>query len=138
MGFQWKFSDNDLTRYFVFTVLPFGLSTATYIFTKTLKPLENYWRCNGVHIALFLDDGWITEEQASCKTLSNNIRSDLANAGFLINYEKSRWEPCQVIEWLGLIWNSKNGTIKITDKRVQTITRYIQKILENPNSVSER
>ena len=44
-------------RYFVFTVLPFGLSSAPYIFTKCLKPLEKYWRFNGVNIALFLDDG---------------------------------------------------------------------------------
>ena len=34
------------------------LSSAPYIFTKCLKPLEKYWRFNGVNIALFLDDGW--------------------------------------------------------------------------------
>ena len=45
-------------RYFVFTFLPFGLSSAPYIFANCLKPLEKYWRFNRVNIALFLDDGW--------------------------------------------------------------------------------
>ena len=34
------------------------LSSGPYIFAKCLKPLEKYWRLNGVNIALFLDDGW--------------------------------------------------------------------------------
>ena len=35
LGFAWNFDGN--TRYFVFNVLPFGISTAGYIFTKVLK-----------------------------------------------------------------------------------------------------
>lgn len=34
LGFSWKI--NGKIRYFVFTVLPFALSSAGYIFTKTL------------------------------------------------------------------------------------------------------
>ena len=43
---------------YVFTVLPFGLSSAPYVFTKVLKPLEKYWRIQGLCIAIFWDDGW--------------------------------------------------------------------------------
>lgn len=32
------------TQYYVFTVLPFGLATACYLFTKLLRPLVHYWR----------------------------------------------------------------------------------------------
>ena len=49
-----------MTRYFVFTVLPFGLSSAPHIFTKVLKPLEKYWRVFGFNIALFLDEGFLS------------------------------------------------------------------------------
>ena len=40
LGFSWKASDSGDEIYYVFTVLPFGLSTAPYVFTKLLKPLE--------------------------------------------------------------------------------------------------
>ena len=43
------------------TVQPFGLSSATYIFTECLKPLEIYRKVNGVNIALLLDDGWLID-----------------------------------------------------------------------------
>ena len=59
LGFAWSFSNSGQRRYFVFTVLQFGLSTASYIFTKMLKPLVKYWRINGLKLGLFLDDGWI-------------------------------------------------------------------------------
>ena len=53
LGFSWKFR-NGVTHHFVFKVLPFGLSSASHIFTKVLKPLEKYWRVFGFNIALFL------------------------------------------------------------------------------------
>lgn len=51
LGFSW----NNL--FYVFTVLPFGLSSAPYIFTKCLRPMVRYWRQSGVNIVLYLDDG---------------------------------------------------------------------------------
>jgi hypothetical protein len=37
LGFAWKF--NNIEKYFVFTVLPFGLQSSAYIFSKVLRPL---------------------------------------------------------------------------------------------------
>ena len=105
LGFAWRFSNNKSCRYFVFTVLPFGLSTAPHIFTKILKPLVKYWRYSGINLGLFLDDGWLTESEreACCKSLSQRVRSDLHESGLIINEDKCQWDPCQVMEWLGLI-----------------------------------
>ena len=36
--------------FFAFTVLPFGLSTGPYIFTKVQKPLVRHWRAKGFRI----------------------------------------------------------------------------------------
>ena len=46
-----------VANYFVFAVLPFGLSTACYLFTKLLRPLIRYWRGQGLKAILYLDDG---------------------------------------------------------------------------------
>ena len=41
LSFAWTFR-NGTTKFFQFTVLPFGLSSALYIFTKLLKPFVKY------------------------------------------------------------------------------------------------
>ena len=44
LEFCWRSPDSNNEVFYVFTVLPFGLSAASYIFTKLLKPLEKNWR----------------------------------------------------------------------------------------------
>ena len=55
LGFSWE--QNGSVKYFVFTVLPFGLTSAPFIFTKTMRVLVKYWREQAVKIASFIDDG---------------------------------------------------------------------------------
>jgi len=55
LGFQWEIE--GITSYSVFAVLPFGLSTACYLFTELLKPLIRYWRGRGLKAIIYLDDG---------------------------------------------------------------------------------
>ena len=51
--------------FFMFTVLPFGLSSAPYIFTKLLRPLVKHWRSQGIHTVVYLDDGFDVESTKS-------------------------------------------------------------------------
>ena len=51
-------------------------------------------------------------------------------AGFVINEEKSVWEPTQVLDWLGMTWNSLLGTLKIVDSRIEKITNTIYRIIK--------
>ena len=59
--------------YFAFNVLPFGMSTAPYIFTKVLKAVINYWRSAGRRICMFLNDGLGGN---SCKGSASNLESN--------------------------------------------------------------
>ena len=106
-------------------------------FFQCLKPLEKYWRFNGFNIALFLDDGWlINSDRDTCAVLATNIWSDLRKSGFITNDEKSQWCPSQVREWLGIIWNTINGTISISERRVNSIAKSVDKILLRDRLVS--
>ena len=58
LGFQWEI--DGVIRYFCFSVLPFGLSTAPFIFTKVCRPLVKWWRFHDIRIVLYLDDGFST------------------------------------------------------------------------------
>ena len=125
--------------FFAFTVLPFGLASAPYVFTKCLKPIEKYWGFQGVRIALFLDDGWLIENSLNaCRVLSCKIKTDLYNAGLVANDEKSIWQPSQSIEWLGIIWNSVHGTIHITGRRSSSIDASIDSLVKQTFVVSAK
>jgi len=83
LGFTWVFSGT--VNYFCFTVLPFGLSSAPYIFTKCLRPLVKFWRFNGVKIVVFLDDGCGTGESLqTAKGHSLFMQTSLSNAGLCL------------------------------------------------------
>lgn len=40
-----------------YTVVPFGLSSAPFIFTKTIREMVKFWRFNSAKIVMFLDNG---------------------------------------------------------------------------------
>ena len=52
LGFSWVFKGN--IKFFVFTVLLFGLTSAPFIFTKVVRPLVKYWRLNSVKIIFWM------------------------------------------------------------------------------------
>ena len=88
LGFSWKIDGK--VRHFVFTVLPFGLKSAPFLFTKIVRPLLKYWRSHPIKIACFLDDGLSVAEpfsEAICN--SQFVQETLQKFGFIENCEKS-------------------------------------------------
>ena len=112
----------------MFTVLPFGLATACYVFTKIVRPLVRYWRGQGLRAVVYLDDGIIAVEgEEAASRASEAVRDDLRKAGFVIHVEKSQWEPTRNIVWLGFELDLEEGKIKVPRDK---LTR-LQEILEN-------
>ena len=82
-AFAWDFGDGVL-KYFQFAVLPFGLSSAPYLFTKLLKPVLTSWRCKGIPMVIFLDDGLgggANSIQAKINSLT--VNADLLKFGLI-------------------------------------------------------
>jgi hypothetical protein len=137
LGFAWQVE--GVLKYFSFTVLPFGLSNAPYIFTKCLRPLVRHWLNKGMYIVVYLDDGWAREVSSErCGEVSSKVKSDLLAVGFVPNIEKSVWSPTQELDWLGMTWNAKEGFLKVTDRRVTDIISVISKLLEEFPRVTAR
>lgn len=124
---------------YCFTVLPFGISSAPYIFTKVLREMVKYWRLNGIKIVMFLDDGWgsnKTFEQTEAD--SYFVKNSLEMAGFLINKEKSIWFPVQELEWIGIFWNSEKFCISIPQRRINDFNITLKLLLGSLPYVSAR
>ena len=69
---------DGVTKYFKFTVLPFGLSAGRYNFSKVMRPSAKYWRSKAISIVVDLDDGISAATNVSkCQGDSLLVRSDL-------------------------------------------------------------
>ena len=87
LGFHWDM--NGIGNYYVFKVLPFGLPTACYLFTKLMRPLVKYWRGRGSKAIVYLEDGIIAVKgEVQAKIESNKVKQDLEKAEFIVNIEK--------------------------------------------------
>ena len=75
LGFSWDIK--GATKYFVFNVLPFGLSSEQFVFTKVVRHLVKHWRLHAVKIVCSLDDGlgiaYTYQDALSC---SNFIKTN--------------------------------------------------------------
>ena len=89
--------------------------------------------------AIFLDDGWAIErDRQVCRSVSKAVKTDLGEVGFIRNDEKSIWEPCQRIDWLGLTWDSARGTIETVNRRCAKILGTIDSIVDSGFGISSR
>jgi len=121
LSFAWTFSSGR-TRFFQFSVLPFGPSSAPYLFTKLLKPLVTKWRSEAKSIVVYLDDGLgAAADKKKAKIASLQVHADLLKSGFLPNEAKCVWEPTQVITWLGTVLNTSTFEISATDKGITSL-----------------
>ena len=120
-----------MTKYFVFTVIPFGLTSGPKVCQIVFKPLIVRWRANGIGSIIFYDDGILAESSyEKCKKASDFVYTDLIKANVLPNPSKSQWEPVQKIEWLGFEWDMADGGVRVTESRIQKF-RHRLTVLKN-------
>ena len=130
LGFSWLIDGKK--KYLVFTVLPFGISTAPD-FTKVMRPLVKYRRSNGIKICVYLDDGLGVEKSHNKAIKSSSfVRKSLEMSGFVANSAKSIWDPTTALTWLGISLNLEKNFLFITDERVYALTEEIQTLLKTP------
>ena len=127
LGFSWK------GDYYIFTVLPFGLSTACYVFTKMLRPLIRHWRGKGIGCVLYIDDGIaMAQGREEANTESKVVKDSLEAAGLVVNEEKSCWAPSQEVVWLEFIWNTGTGCICIPEEKLENLKGILQEVEKAP------
>ena len=107
---------------YMFTVLPFGLSTACYLFTKLTRPLIRYWCGRGLKAIIYIDDGIVAVKgKDNAMRESQMVRRYLESAGFVVNTEKSQWEPCESLEWLGFKIDLALGEFLVPSRKVEEL-----------------
>ena len=107
-----------------FAVLPFGLNSAPFIFTKLMKPVVATLRKLGIWVVLYLDDMLImANSQNKARDHYQWAIYLLKSLGFILNIEKSMWSPRQQVEFLGFRLDSKTMTILLPAQKLTTLLR---------------
>ena len=133
LGFSWQF--NGVIRYFTFAVLPFGLSSACFCFTKLLRPLVKRWRFMGHNSFVYLDDGFGSQpDKCSAAAAAVIQNKDLDSSGLLVNEDKSHWHPMQVGEWLGFVINTIAMIFQIPERKVEKLKNLLVSAIRDQSS----
>jgi len=113
-------------------VLPLGLGSACYAFTKLLRPLMiKRWRSLGIRSVLYLDDGIAGGSSINyVERVRNLILKDLASLGLTVNLKKSHLVPTQFDKWLGFCIDTKKMEFSVPEEKLNILLQFISQLLE--------
>lgn len=138
LGFEWQGS------YYTFTVLPFGLASAPFVFTKVMRELVGHWRGQGIRLLPYLDDFIFAcapdagGSNTTASSLSRQVVADCAAAGLILNLEKSTLTPTKRFVHLGFWIDTISGVFEVAEQRWAKLQQCIASISDQPSAVPVR
>ncbi|KAG1043300.1 hypothetical protein G6F43_011686 [Rhizopus delemar] len=126
-------------RLFQFRTTPFGLNIAPFWFTKTTRLIVQWARQQGIRLSAYLDD-WIImgETKEILQQHLQKVLSCLRNLGWLVNDEKSNFEPSPTIEHLGFVLDTTTMQASLPGKKLRDIQRSLKQLFQNPVQTPRR
>ena len=124
LKFFWK------GKFYNFTVLPMGYCDSPRLFTRFLKAPLDWLRKKGRTIFGHLDDFLGIEPDFDvCESAIDQSVHLFDDLGFTIHLPKSILRPCQRIEFLGCIIDSREMSVTITGKKIEDIVSFCKRLL---------
>lgn len=124
LKFEWR------DQLYTFVCLPFGLSSAPFVFTKVLKPVYASFRSRGIRCSYYIDDSiGMNTDKHLCAKDGETMIALLESLGFVINNEKSIIIPVQRITYFGFILDSVKFMVFLPDKKVEKIKQSASRLL---------
>lgn len=85
-------------------VLPFGLCTAPWSFTKIIRCLLQRWRALGYRCSNYIDDFiFFAKTKQEAREIRDVVMKELASLGFVVSPNKAVLEPAQTVTYLGYV-----------------------------------
>ena len=117
-------------RVYQFTCLPFGLASAPWFFTKTLRPVAALVRELGMRVIFYMDDILLmAESKEKLKDQASGLVYLLQCLGFTINMEKTALEPSQSLVFLGFTVDTTKMELSLPPEKLKNIRAEAQNLL---------
>ncbi len=121
LGFQWR------GKYFCFTVLPFGLKTAPYVFQRTMLTFAGILRRKGIRLIVYLDDFLLlASSKVKAAAQFAHARRLMARLGLVAAENKGQATPSQRAAFLGFLVDlslASGGVIALTEDRLNKLKK---------------
>ena len=134
LGFEWE------GDFYVFKVLPFGLSTAPFVFAQTMRAFSAFLRNKGFRLLNYLDDFLfiLGPNKGHAETQMRALLGWFQQAGLCVNESKSVLQPCTCLECLGYDVDTAAGLFKVTNARWAAFQQQLLKVCDWRGSMPVR
>ena len=125
-GMQWR------ECYYVWTVIPFGMSASPWIFRKILQPVTAYLREQGLRLALFVDDFFQMAKKMFAAAHKELLLDTLQDLGWTVNFEKSSLVPSFSCDFIGFTVHSKGDQgpwLQVFHSKIKKLKCHLRKAL---------
>ena len=114
-----------------FRAMPFGLNVAPRLFTKVMAHMIKIMAAEGIFVLIYLDDLLIVAPTRDlCLAHMNKALAILESFGWIINDKKSRKQPAQVFDWLGVHLDLRNHTICSTVSNMEDLHHRLKSVIQ--------
>ncbi len=128
-------------RYYVWTVLPFGLNVSPYYFQKVTRTAITYLRSEGLKVASYVDDGLLSAAENLIISHRNKVLQCFEDLGWHLNYDKSSLDAEQRKEFLGYTvlstGKSDNPELQVPHHKLRKLRHDLRRLLKK-ESLSAR
>ncbi|KZS05450.1 Uncharacterized protein APZ42_031346 [Daphnia magna] len=115
-----------------FNCLAFGLSSAPWAFTKILKPVVTLLRQQGIRLIVYLDGIiFLNSDREKLVEHIDRVKNLFELLGFVINEEKYRTTPTQLIEFSGIPGRHKRDDLFLPISKRHFLIALCEKLLSS-------
>ena len=109
--------------------MPFGLKTAPYLFCKLMGIFVKHIRMKfNIILFYYMDDIFIVGPSLEETRLqTRRVVSELQAAGFTVNFEKSKLEPVQIIEFIGVKIDLRLKVLAPSEDNIKACIKKVKK-----------
>ncbi|MFK7051106.1 reverse transcriptase domain-containing protein, partial [Flavobacterium davisii] len=120
-------------QFWQMTCLPFGLASALKVFSTLTNWVALKLRERGMRVLVYLDDFLLVNQCPHMLQDHFCQATDLLRGlGWLINVEKSSTESSQMLNFLGIQWNTRKNQKALPMEKLSKLDAFISTMLKTP------
>jgi len=127
LGFQWD------GVFYVYRVLPFGLASAPWCFSKIMRSISSHLRFKGLRTLNYLDDFLFLTSLSSSVEHRTLVLSTFEAAGLAFNAFKCHLEFTTRLVHLGFVVDLRSGRFEVPEERWAALQSLISEALAAPS-----
>lgn len=117
-------------RHYEWVALPFGISSAPWLFTRLTSPITGFLHRRGIRYFSYLDDSLVANPLADM--LSRQlafVRRLLEQLGWIVNLPKSELTPSQNLKFIGGLFDTVKHRLYVPPDRWHKIQTMVAQVL---------